>query len=129
MNRIFTCLALCLCMLALTSRADDAKPAKLKAVMYVGGCCHDYKKMPNVLAEKIGELASVAIDVKLMNTAEEMVAEFKSPTFGQGYDLIIYDICFGEKWEDGDYDPALKLATGGKPAMFVHCAMHTYRPP
>ena len=97
--------------------------------MYVGGCCHDYKKMPAVLVEKMGELANVDIDVKLMATAEEMVTAFKDPKFGEGYDAMIYDICFGEKWKDGDYDPALKLAESGKPTMFVHCAMHTYRAP
>ena len=58
-----------------------------------------------------------------------MAAAFKDPKFGDGYDVIIYDICFGEKWNDGDYDPALQLATEGKPAVFLHCSMHTYRPP
>ena len=110
-------------------RAEDARPAKIKAVMYVGGCCHDYVKLPALIAEKVGELASVSIEVKLMKSAPEMVAEFKNPKFGEGYDVIIYDICFGEKWTDGDYDAALKLANEGKPAVFVHCAMHTYRAP
>lgn len=109
--------------------ADDAPPAPLKAVMYVGGCCHDYKKTPAMLAEKIAELANITIDIRLMNTAEEMKAAFHDPKFGQGFDVIIYDICFGEKWKDGDYDPALKVAADGKPAVFIHCAMHTYRAP
>jgi hypothetical protein len=110
--------------------AQDAPVSpKIKAVMYVGGCCHDYKTMPGMLAEKIAGIASISIDVKLMKTAEDMAAEFKDPKFGQGYDVIVYDTCFGEKWNDGDYDPALKLAQDGKPAVFVHCAMHTYRAP
>ena len=130
MNRCFPVLALCLALLvAPYARADGAKPPPLKAVMYVGGGFHDYKKMPGMLAEKIGALANVAIDIKLMNTAEEMAAEYKRPEFGQGYDVVIYDICFGEKWEDGDYDAALRLANEGKPAVFIHCSMHSYRPP
>jgi hypothetical protein len=108
---------------------DAAAPGRIRAVMYVGGCCHDYKTMPGFLADKIGKIANISIDVKLMKTAEEMVTEFKDPKFGQGYDVVIYDTCFGEKWIDGDYDPALKLAQEGKPAVFVHCAMHTYRAP
>jgi hypothetical protein len=119
-------LASALCMPA---RGDDPKPAKLKAVMYVGGCCHDYKKMPQMLAERIGQIASISIDIKFMEAATDMAAEFKKPDFGQGYDVILYDICFGEKWEDGDYDAALRLAEAGKPAVFIHCAMHNYRPP
>ena len=109
--------------------AAAAEPAKLKAVMYVGGCCHDYKTMPHLLADKISQIASVSIDVKPMADAPAMVAEFARPDFGKGYDLIIYDICFGENWKDGDYDAALKAAADGKPAMFVHCSAHTYRPP
>lgn len=130
MNRAALLLSFCLFFLiAPNLRAEDSSPPKIKAVMYVGGGFHDYKKMPALLAEKISELANVSIDVKLMNTAEEMAAEFKDPKFGQACDVIIYDICYGEKWKDGDYDPALKLADEGKPAVFVHCAMHTYRAP
>jgi hypothetical protein len=124
MRRIIALLAV---VVSLAAAAEDAKP--IKAVLYCGGGFHDYKTMPGVLAGKIQELANVSIDVKLMETAEAMAAEFKKPDFGQGYDVIIYDICYGEKWQDGDYDPALKLAESGKPAVFVHCAMHCYRAP
>ena len=91
-----------------TARADKDLIVlpKLKAVIYVGGGFHDYKKRPVMLAEKIGALANVDIDIKLMNTAEEMATAFKDPKFGEGYDVILYDICFGEKWNDGDYDGA-----------------------
>lgn len=129
--RKFLALGLTLLALLLTaapSRAEDAK--KIKAVMYVGGGFHDYKKMPPYLADEITKLApNVSIDVKFMADAAAMAQEYKDPKFGDGYDLIIYDICFGEKWQDGDYDPALKLAASGKPAVFIHCSMHTYRAP
>ena len=127
MKRWTIALMFCLSVFVAGARGEEAK--KLKAVMYVGGCCHDYKKMPIALADKISELASVSIDIKPMANAEEMKAAFADPKFGQGYDIVIYDICFGEKWNDGDYDGALRLANEGKPAMFVHCSAHTYRPP
>src|SRR5207302_9964500 len=110
MIRSFVVAALCLTVLTAAARAEVAKPAKLKAIMYVGGGFHDYKKMPALLADKISELASVSIDIKPMNSAEEIAAAFKDPKFGEGYDVIIYDICFGEKWSDGDYDGALRIA-------------------
>ncbi len=127
MNRLTAAIALCLCfVITPLTRAEEAK---LKAVLYVGGGFHDYKKTPPLLAEKISELASVKVDVKLMNTAEEMAKEFANPKFAEGYDVILYDICFGEKWTDGDYDGALRVANEGKPAVFIHCSMHTYRAP
>jgi uncharacterized protein len=120
-------LGICLVFGVVSVHADDAK--KIKAVMYVGGGFHDYKKMPYTLAEKISAIANVSIDIKPMASAEEMAAAFADPKFGEGYDVIIYDICFGEKWKDGDYDGALRVAREGKPAVIIHCSCHTYRPP
>lgn len=108
---------------------STAAAAPIRAVMYVGGCCHDYKEMPGALAAKVEKLADVHIEVRAIEDSAHMTAEFNSPSFGKDFDLIIYDICFGEKWEDGDYDAALKLAASGKPAVFIHCSMHTYRAP
>lgn len=110
-----------------TVRAERA--AKLKAIMFVGGCCHDYKQMPLTLAHGVEQIANIGIDVKPVASAEEMAALFKDAKFAEGYDIVIYDICFGEKWSDGDYDAALRVAEAGKPAVFVHCSAHTYRPP
>ena len=107
--------------------AQAAEP--IKALMFVGGCCHDYKTMPRYLADRVGELANVKFDIHPMENAAEMAQVFKDPHFADGYDIVVYDICFGEAWKDGDYDNVLKVAAAGKPAVFVHCAMHTYRPP
>jgi hypothetical protein len=125
MKRLIISVAL-LC-LANAGFAQEVKP--LRALMFVGGCCHDYKTMPGYLTQKVSGLANVTFDIRPMASAGEMAAAFADPKFGQGYDVIVYDICFGEAWEDGDYDGALRAAAAGKPAVFVHCSMHTYRPP
>ena len=114
-------------LFAIHAQAQETKP--LKALMFVGGCCHDYKTMPGYLAKQVGELANVKFDIRPMENAAEMAQVFKDAHFADGYDLVVYDICFGEAWKDGDYDNVLKVAAAGKPAVFVHCAMHTYRPP
>jgi hypothetical protein len=119
--------SLSFCLGASLARAEDAKP--IKALFLVGGCCHDYKKMPGELAEKIGHLANITFDIRLMVSAEEDADLLRNPHFADGYDLVVYDICFGEKWKDGDYDGAIQTAMEGKPAVFIHCAMHTFRPP
>jgi uncharacterized protein len=116
-----------LLLIATTSHAQEAKP--IKALMFVGGCCHDYKKMPGYLAERIGAIANIKFEIRPMENAAEMAEVFKDPHFADGFDVVVYDICFGEAWKDGDYDNVLKTAAAGKPAVFVHCAMHTYRPP
>ena len=116
-------------ILLISPLAHAAKPEPIKAVMYVGGCCHDYDKMPIYLKKEIAKLANIDIEVRKFEKAEEMATEFHKPDFGKNFDVIIYNMCWGEKWKDGDYDPALKLAEEGKPIVFVHCSMHTYRAP
>jgi hypothetical protein len=113
----------------LATCSAQAAPKPLRAVVYVGGGFHDYKTMPGVLTGKLSALINATFDIKPMDSAQMMAAAFNDPKFGEGYDVIVYDICFGEKWEDGDYDGAIKAASKGTPAVFVHCSMHTYRPP
>ena len=127
MRKISLVHVVALLLFAVSGQAQEAKP--IKALMFVGGCCHDYKTMPGYLAKQVGELANVKFDIRLMENAAEMAQVFKDAHFADGYDLVVYDICFGEAWQDGDYDNVLKVAAAGKPAVFVHCAMHNYRPP
>jgi hypothetical protein len=127
MKRTLLLATVCLSIFVTFVHGEEAKP--IKALMLVGGCCHDYKKMPGVLTEKIGELANVKFDIKFLASAQEDAALLRDPHFADGYDVIVYDICFGEKWKDGDYDGAIQVAQEGKPAVFVHCSMHTFRPP
>ena len=91
----YVILLLC-AVLSIAVRADD----KIKAVLYVGGGFHDYKTMPKYLADQISALAPITFDIRHVDTPEAMVATFKDPHFGEGYDVIVYDICYGEKWED-----------------------------
>jgi uncharacterized protein len=127
MKKIVALIVLGLICVANSAKGADAPP--LKAVMFVGGGFHDYKTMPKVLAADIQALANISIDVKPVADAPAMATIFKDPHFADGYDVVIYDICFGENWKDGDYDGALDVARAGKPAVFIHCSAHTYRPP
>jgi hypothetical protein len=130
MSKSFLTLAALLLFSCLTAQpVHSAEKETLKVVMFVGGGFHDYKQMPKTLAKRIEELVNVDIDIKPVATAEDMAEIFQNPNFADHYNAIIYDICFGENWKDGDYDGALKAAGAGKPAVFIHCSAHTYRPP
>jgi hypothetical protein len=123
---VCVCVAM-LSLLACGSKAQEVRP--IKALMLVGGCCHDYKTMPGVLTAAIEKSANIQFQIKLLETAEDDAVLLRNSHFADGYDVVIYDICFGEKWKDGDYDGAMETARQGKPAVFIHCAMHTFRPP
>jgi len=59
---------------------NAADTQKLKAVMYVGGGFHDYKKMRSSWPRRSARSPNVSIDIKSMASAEEMAAAFADPS-------------------------------------------------
>jgi type 1 glutamine amidotransferase len=105
---------------------ENAKPLK---VLYVtGGGYHDYKKNSPFQAQKINELVNASVDVKF---GLEQMGDAK---FGEGYDVIVYDICFDkrgglDKTKDVPLvENGLKVTREGKPTVFLHCSMHSFMP-
>ncbi|MEO7297889.1 MAG: ThuA domain-containing protein [Verrucomicrobiota bacterium] len=99
----------------------DKKSAKpLKALLFVGGCCHDYEKLAPHLTNSIGKLMSINFDVKFN------LDVLKDEKFADAYDLIVYDVCFDEA--DGALlENAFKATKNGKPTVMIHCAVHAFR--
>jgi len=98
----------------------QAKP--LKVAYYTGGTSHDYKKQAEVIPAGIEKLANVKIDVKWEREA------LRDPRVGQGYDAIIYNICWADDKKDADLMESLpKLTQAGKPTVIIHGTLHTFR--
>lgn len=112
------------------SRADAAKP--LKILFISGGGYHDYGKQGPFLKEKLEELANVQIEIVNGGRDSHAVpAMFSDPKFGEGYDAIIYDLCYAVDNKPVDpklYGKIFEVTKAGKPAILVHCAMHCFRP-
>lgn len=127
-------LLLGLCVLLVAApfvRAEEAaKP--LKILFLTGGGYHDYAKQAPFLKQKISELANV--DIEIVNGGKDSHAvpePFANAKFGEGYDAIIYDLCYA--YDSKPIDPAtyakvLEVTKAGKPAVLIHCAMHCFRP-
>jgi uncharacterized protein len=122
MIRKLLCVAALLAVVIGPSSAEDRKPApKLKALLISGGGWHDYKALNPVLTKKIGELASVAIEVK------SGLDCLKDKDFAKDYDVVLYNFCFDKADTKEMVENALKTTRDGKPTMLIHCAMHTFR--
>lgn len=126
---------LCLMLAAGSSVRADEKPAAakpLKVLFITGGGYHDYGKQAPFLKEKISELANV--DIEIVNGGKDshaVPAIFSDPKFGEGYDAIIYDLCYAVDNKPVDpklYEKIFEVTKAGKPAILVHCAMHCFRP-
>lgn len=99
-------------------KKSNGKP--LKALLFAGGCCHDYEKLVPHLTNGIGKLTDISFDVRFD------LELWKNETFSDGYDVIVYDVCFEEADSVG-MENAFKAAKKGKPTVMLHCAVHAFR--
>ena len=95
------------------------KPA-LKALFLTGGGYHDYEKLVPHLTNEISRLVNVTFDVKTDLSAMAV------PKFADGYDVVVYDVCFDEA-PDEVLENALQATRKGKPTVMIHCAVHAFR--
>ncbi len=113
--------------------AEAAAPAKpLKILFITGGGYHDYGKQAPYLKEQLSERVNASIDIVDGGKDSHAVPTLLSdPKFGEGYDAIIYDLCYAADNKPIDpklYDKVFEVTKAGKPAILVHCAMHCFRP-
>jgi type 1 glutamine amidotransferase len=122
---------LLLLLLAFTASAADklysGKP--LNALLITGGCCHNYKFQTEALTNGISKLADVAWSVVNeggSGTSAE-IPLYKDPDWAKPFDVIIHNECFANT-SNQDYIRSITAAhKAGKPALVIHCAVHTYR--
>lgn len=95
-------------------------PPSLKGLFITGGVYHDYDKLAPYLTSHLSQLINVKFDV-ITN-----LSRLKNENFADGYDVIVYDLCLD------DADPtvlnrAIHAGFEGKPTVFIHCAIHSFR--
>ena len=115
-----------LCFL-LTSGFSAEKP--IRALLVTGGCCHNYTFQSQAITQAIGKVASVQWTV-LQDPRRGTTAEidlYQNPKWADAFDLVIHNECFADT-DNPEYIRRITDAhRAGKPAMVIHCAMHTYR--
>ena len=101
----------------------------LKALIVTGGCCHNYKFQSEALTSAIKNVADVEVTVVNeggTGTRAE-IDLYKNKDWAKPYDVIIHNECFADTANE-DYIRSITDAhKAGKPAIVIHCAMHTYR--
>ena len=118
-----------------TIAGSSSKPGKLyagprlKALIITGGCCHNYKFQSDALMEALNSVADVTFTVVNeggTGTRGE-IELYKNKDWAKPYDVVIHNECFADT-DDETYVKSITAAhKAGKPAMVIHCAMHTYR--
>jgi type 1 glutamine amidotransferase len=107
--------------------AEDPKP--LKALLVLGGCCHDYKAQAEILKKGIEARAHVEVTVLYSaDTSTKATFEpYKKADWSKGYDIVIHDECSADVKDAETVGNILGAHKKGLPAVNLHCAMHSYR--
>ena len=114
--------------------ADPAPAAKaevkpLKALLVIGGCCHDYNKQKDILKAGIEARAHVVVEVAYNpdNGTKPKFEAYLKDNWYAGYDVIIHDECAADVKEVDYVENVLAPHKAGIPGVNLHCAMHSYR--
>lgn len=119
-------------LLAPVSRAaaDDSKTEKpIKALLVLGGCCHDYANQRKILADGIMARANIVVAVAYdpITAKEQLNPVYKDDDWAKGFDVIIHDECTAQVKDLAMIDRVLKPHRDGLPGVVLHCGMHSYR--
>lgn len=109
-----------LCALISCQTSYGQTPPRVKALFLTGGGYHDYATLAPFLTNNLGQRVNVSFDVDF--TMDRLT----NKAFADGYDLVVYDLCFDEA-DPAQLENALNTIRQGKPAVMIHCAVHAFR--
>ena len=117
-------IALSWLLLSMAGPAAAAQPAgaspPLKVLFVTGGGWHDYAKQEPYLTAKLAQLINVTFVVA--NGLDLL----RNPKFAEACDVVFYDLCL-EEAPDEVIQNALQAARSGKPAVLLHCSIHSFK--
>ncbi|MBY0459332.1 MAG: ThuA domain-containing protein [Gemmataceae bacterium] len=107
--------------------AEDAKP--VRALLVIGGCCHDYKKQQELLTKGISARANVqwAVAYDPDTTTKHLNPVYEKEDWAKGFDVVVHDECSADVKDLKVVERILKPHKDGLPGVALHCAMHSYR--
>ncbi len=97
-----------------------------RALFITGGCCHDYDRQKDIISEGINERISTEWDIFYENDQKKSKARLSKSGWADEYDYILYSHCFAHEKDGAFVKSITDVHKAGKPAIALHCAMHSY---
>jgi type 1 glutamine amidotransferase len=125
MVRRLSAVALLLAVVA-PSRADDPP---VRALLVVGGCCHDYAKQKELLTRGISARANVSwvIAYDPRTKTNNLNPIYEKEDWAKNFDVIVHDECTSDVKDPETVKRILKPHRDGLPAVVLHCGIHSFR--
>jgi type 1 glutamine amidotransferase len=107
--------------------ADEVKP--IRALLVLGGCCHDYAKQKDLLTEGISARANVKWTVSYDpdKGTKHLNPVYEKPDWAKDFDVVVHDECCSDVKDLDLINRILEPHRQGLPGVVLHCGMHCYR--
>ena len=106
----------------------DVETTPIRALLITGGCCHDYDTQRQIIQDGLRERLNITFEVvQGDSTKTDELAVYRDPDWAAGYDVVIHNECYGDVVDEDFVAGIVKAHLDGTPAVFIHCAMHSYR--
>jgi type 1 glutamine amidotransferase len=119
-----------LCLLGLSDAAPRGEKAQpIRALLVIGGCCHDYAKQKDILTKGIAARANVKWTVAYDpdTGTKHLNPVYEKPDWAKDFDVVVHDECCSEVKDESLIARILEPHRQGLPAVVLHCGMHCYR--
>ena len=102
---------------------------KLKVLLITGGCCHNYIFQSTALSQGIEERVNAEFTVinEGGKGTRAQIPFYDDPKWADPFDVVIHNECFADTTDTEYIRKITEVHKAGKPAVVIHCAMHTYR--
>jgi hypothetical protein len=107
--------------------ADADKP--IRALLVLGGCCHDYAHQKDIISQGVSARANVewVIAYDPDKGSKHLNPVYENPDWAKGFDIVVHDECLAAVTDLKIIDRILKPHREGLPGVVLHCAMHCFR--
>jgi type 1 glutamine amidotransferase len=109
------------------AQAEDVPP--IRALLVIGGCCHDYNKQKDIITKGISARANVqwVISYDDDKGTKKLNPIYEKADWAKGFDVVVHDECTADVKEKDVIDKILKPHQAGLAGVVLHCGMHCYR--
>ena len=116
-------------ILPLALAADNPPARPIRALLVVGGCCHDYARQKDILTRGISARANVEWTVSYDpdTGTKHLNPVYEKQDWAKGFDVIVHDECCSDVTDLAVINRILEPHRRGLPGVVLHCGIHSYR--
>jgi type 1 glutamine amidotransferase len=116
-------------LLVATPYAAVSGGEPIRALLVLGGCCHDYATQQKLISEGVSKRANV--QWKIAYDPDQGTSHlnpiYERDDWADGFDVVVHDECCADVKDPKIIKRILAPHRKGLPAVLLHCGMHSYR--